>query len=350
MAKKRIISALVTMLMLITVLPVTGYAIDPIDLERETSLTVWFHDEDVNLPGVSFDLYRVADSGTFAEFSLTGEFAGYAADVTDLDAAGWKAATQTLTGYVLRDSVTPLSTGVTNEEGKVTFPNGEESMMPGLYLVVGHSKKIGGYRYTPEPLLISLPNRAVEEHQWTYDVITSPKYNRVPAGGSTPTEPTYVDRKVLKVWEDGDSENRPESIDVQLLKNGEVVDTVTLSAENNWRYRWSELDAEEEWRVVEKNTPAGYTVTVTQEGITFVMTNTYTESEEPPPPELPGEEPPLDEVPDEEPPLAGPPDEEPPLAVLPQTGQLWWPVPVLAQAGLILFLMGWTRKEKWREG
>ena len=49
MAKNRIISALLTLLMLVAVLPVTGYAIDPIDLEQETTLTVWFHDEDKNL-------------------------------------------------------------------------------------------------------------------------------------------------------------------------------------------------------------------------------------------------------------------------------------------------------------
>ena len=34
------------------------------------------------------------------------------------------------------------------------------------------------------------------------------------------------------------------------------------------------------------------------------------------------------------------PDDEVPLGPLPQTGQLWWPVPVLALLGLVLLLAG----------
>ena len=338
MAKNRIAGLLLCLLMLVAVLPERAYAIDPIDLERETTLTVWFHDEDKNLPGVRFDLYRVADSGRFAEFTLTGEFSEYPVVINDLDAAGWKAAAETLAGYVQRDKVTPLDSGTTGEDGKVTFPTGEEiKLMPGLYLVVGAVRSIGGYRYMPQPLLISLPNRVAEEHQWSYDVTTSPKYERKPTGGGGPGEST-LERKVLKVWDDGDSEDRPESIQVQLLKNGEVMETVTLSAENNWRYTWSGLNAEDTWQVVEKETPEGYTVTVGREGITFVMTNTKGPDEEipeEPTPEGPTEPP--EELPDEPTPT-GP--------TLPQTGQLWWPVPVLACAGMLLFLLGWARKEK----
>ena len=64
----------------------------------------------------------------------------------------------------------------------------------------------------------------------------------------------------------------------------------------------------------------GYTVTVTREGITFVVTNTYGETIE-----------------DEETPLAN----KPPL---PKTGQLWWPVPVLICAGLLLIIFGLLRR------
>lgn len=35
-----------------------------------------------------------------------------------------------------------------------------------------------------------------------------------------------------------------------------------------------------------------------------------------------------------------------PLANLPQTGQLWWPVPLLAMAGIMLVMLGiiWNRR------
>ena len=346
MAKNRIFSALLTVLMLVTVLPVTGYAVDPIDPEREATLTVWFHDGNKNLPNVSFDLYRVADAGRFAEFTLTGDFAGYPVEINGLDAAGWKAAAQTLSGYVRRDNIAPLDHGATNREGRVTFPTGETRLTAGLYLLMSQPKTVGGSRYTQEPQLISLPNRAEEDHQWSYDVLISPKFSKTPedSPGSR-----YVERKVLKVWKDGEGGNRPQSIRVQLLKNGKVEETVTLSAKNNWRYSWDNLDAAEEWQVVEKETPEGYKVTVTREGITFVMTNTWDEPEEPPkePPGKPPEEPP------EEPPEPGteiPEEPVPKGPKLPQTGQLWWPVPLLALAGMALFLAGWMRKDRRSEG
>lgn len=34
------------------------------------------------------------------------------------------------------------------------------------------------------------------------------------------------------------------------------------------------------------------------------------------------------------------PDEDVPLAMLPQTGLLWWPVPVMAMAGIALVIFG----------
>ncbi len=70
---------------------------------------------------------------------------------------------------------------------------------------------------------------------------------------------------------------------------------------------------------------------------------TETLSEESPE-EVPPEEPPEEEPPAEEPPEENPPREDPPDTVtdppLPQTGQLNWPIPVLAAGGLLLVTLG----------
>lgn len=68
-----------------------------------------------------------------------------------------------------------------------------------------------------------------------------------------------------------------------------------------------------------------YTVLVTQEGTTFVVTNTYDEGtpENPEQPENP---------------------DQPGNPTLPQTGQLWWPVPVLVAGGLLLIVIGLLRR------
>ena len=97
-------------------------------------------------------------------------------------------------------------------------------------------------------------------------------------------------------------ERRPDAIIVQLLRDSQVYDTVTLNAGNNWRHTWVGLDDAFNWRVVEYETPEGYTVTVEREGITFVMTNSQ-----------------IEEIPDEQTPEGGrPPGENtPPLENIP---------------------------------
>lgn len=35
---------------------------------------------------------------------------------------------------------------------------------------------------------------------------------------------------------------------------------------------------------------------------------------------------------------------------LPQTGQLWWPVPILALTGMVFFMLGWHKRCRFREG
>lgn len=83
-----------------------------------------------------------------------------------------------------------------------------------------------------------------------------------------------------KVWT-GDTENHPDSVQVQLLKNGEVFDTQTLSAANQWVYTWGGLDQDDTWDVQEVAIE-GYTTTYTREGNDILITNDKP-GEQPPP-------------------------------------------------------------------
>ena len=133
---------------------------------------------------------------------------------------------------------------------------------------------------------------------------------------------------------------------MQLLRDGKVWDTVTLTAANNWRYTWTGLDSGHRWTVVEKELD-GYTVEVTREGITYVITNTYTEEDEPEPivPDKPSPgTPDIPTGPPSEPDYPAKPESKPSGPKLPQTGQLWWPVPALTAAGLLLIVWGLLRR------
>ena len=86
-----------------------------------------------------------------------------------------------------------------------------------------------------------------------------------------PPTPNYSYLTVKKIWQDGGSANRPETITVNLLRNGQYYSKVELSSANQWTYTWSRLDTDYKWSVKEAKVPAGYTATYKTEGnITFI--------------------------------------------------------------------------------
>lgn len=296
--------ALAALVLLACALAVTAVA-QTIDLERENTLTVSFGESGEGFPEVEFSLYPVAALTEEGEYALTGDFGQYPVSLEDLDSSGLRSLAQTLDAYVARDTLTPLLSQKTGEDGRVSF----DGLSPGLYLVLGESYTQDNTVYTPSPMLFYLPDQG-EDGGWEYEVTASCKFDQ------EETTDTTVSRKVQKVWKDnGNQSKRPEMVFVQLLENGAVVDTVALSEENNWEYTWEGLDASSRWQVAETSVPDGYTVTVTQEGTLFVVTNTY-----------PGKTPPK----------------------LPQTGLLWWPVPLLACAGLVLVIAGAAARRRGR--
>lgn len=318
---KRLCALLLT-LAAVLVLPLNALAAGRIDLTRDVGLTLSYKEGETPLAGASFRIYLVATMDAYGELTVTETFKGYSVDIRGKNDAAWHHLADTLAGYVLRDNVAPADSGKTDTHGQLVFPTDGGRLTAGLYLVTGQRHTQNGFRYDPAPFMVLLP--AQEANEWVYDVHAAPKADISPL----PEEGGTVARKVLKVWDDS-GEGRPSSVTVQLLRDGKVYDTVTLSAENRWQHRWSELDDVYVWQVVEKTVPEGYTVSVGREGITLVITNTAAAPTVPPPSE-----------PSAPPSPPTPTDDTPRQPTLPQTGQLWWPVPLLALAGLLLTAAG----------
>ena len=169
-------------------------------------------------------------------------------------------------------------------------------------------------------------------------------YDRPGGGGSTPT---YTSLTVNKVWAGDGEVERPASVTVQLYRNGAVYSTITLSAANNWSYTWRNLLDTDTWTVGEIDVPEGYTSSMSKDGTTVTITNTYTPDtpdipdEDTPRTDIPDEDPPLTDIPEEEPPLTDIPDEEIPLDEAPATGDprhiaLWGVMCVLSLIGTII--------------
>lgn len=179
----------------------------------------------------------------------------------------------------------PSQTVVTDHQGKAVC-----SELPlGLYFVK-QSREVEGFALC-SPFLVTIPMETDSGYQ--YHVDASPKTDVVRLAEIT----------IKKVWNNGNSTKIPESITVQLLRDGEVVETAILNAQNNWQITYKNLPESDGYSIKEVNVPQGFTATYAKNGYVFTVTNT------------------------------------PSLA---QTGQVVWPIPVFALAGIVFLMIGFA--------
>lgn len=305
----RIFCLVLCVVLLLGVLPLTASALDVIDTTAEASLELHYVHEDTPLAEVPFDIYRVASVDGYGSFTVLAPFLEYPLDFSDMTQDKWAVLANTLAGYVQRDALTPTAFGATDSNGTLTF----DGLETGLYLVIGARSFDGTYFYTPAPSFVCLPSVDAQTGEWDYHPVINPKMSVKEHYNNEKTT-----RKVLKVWNDnGNTSSRPAEITVELLCDGKTYATVKLNKDNKWSYEWTDLDKNHNWTVIEHEVK-GYTVETVTNGITITLTNT---------PENP------------EPPPHNPPD-------VPQTGLLWWPVPILFGAGLLFLMVALIYKRK----
>ena len=375
---KRLSLILLGLFIVSMLFPLTVFSESNADPKRNISLTITYLDEGAPLINAEFDIYLVATVDAQNRMTPTPSFRGYSVNYQNTSNEALRALATTLEGYILRDNIPPTGTGRTDSEGKVYFPDTGVKMQPGLYMAMGQRHIQSGFYYDASPFMIFLPHQNEDTEEWNYNVTVNSKYDSgtVP---NNPENPVLVERKVLKVWNDNGYEHkRPKQVIVQLLRDRTIFDTVILNAENNWRFRWEGLDDQYRWTVVEKE-PNNYTVQVTREGITFVVTNTYTGGDtpgqvtttRPTPTTLPNETTdtnrttrPVNTMPDrttekytrhtttkiygsiegdsDVTESSTKPNNKP--ETLPKTGQLWWPVPFLICFGLLFIVIGLVQR------
>ena len=196
-----------------------------------------------------------------------------------------------LDAYLSENPVSAIK-NITDEEGKVTFSN----LKLGLYFV-RQTGAVEGFAPCTS-FLVTVPNQT--EDGYVYEVNASPKTQVVKLTTIT----------IKKVWNTDASTKAADSVTVQLLKAGTVVKTAVLNTQNNWQVSFPDMPESDAYSIKEINIPKGFTATYNQKGYEFTVTNT---------------------------------------ASLAQTGQLIWPIPVLAGAGVLLLVAGFVLLQKKRE-
>lgn len=211
---------------------------------------------------------------------------------------------------VLRSQKTPLATGQTNSQGNLRF----QGLANGTYLLTGTPFRMQDELCEPEMILVTLPAKDVNGNPANI-VILRPKFEIRDAQ----QEMQY---KVIVLWEDvpgAKNKVHPETAEVFLYRNGSVAQSLVLGTPENWQYTWTETDPSAIWAALE-TIPQGYTVRYERQGNTLIIINTPIVKQH----------------------------QNTTEDKLPQTGQLWWPVPILAMSGFVLLLLGWLRRKESR--
>lgn len=238
-----------------------GAGAESIDVSREAELSVSYAVEGKPIADVAFSLYRVADVDAGGSFSLAGQFSGVPVSLSGLNSEGMRNLAQTLSGYVAVNGYSPDATGKTDSQGRLRFGR----VPTGLYLVTGETVVRGGIFYNPGATMVCLPTLE-DDGDYNYVVTMKAKQDFYPL--------TRV--RVQKRWVDGGArDSRPDGITVSLLRDGEVYDSQELTAEGDWQYEWTGLNANSVWNVVEDPQPENYDVTVSVDGDEFIVTNRF---------------------------------------------------------------------------
>lgn len=268
---------------ILAALPLTAMA-QQFDPDQPGSITVTLVSRDGTQPmeGAELSVFHIAtvgadENGTLF-YAYTDAFSDCGVELDDSELV------KTLEFFVSGKNI-PAQKIVTDAQGKAICKN----LPLGLYFVK-QTGTVEGFAHCAS-FLVTLPMKT--DSGFRYDVDASPK---------TDVE-KLVSVTIKKIWNTDKSTTIPKSVIVQLLRHEELVQTATLSQENDWQVTYTGLPESDGYNIKEVNVPKGFTATYTQKGYTFTVTNT---------------------------------------ASLAQTGQLIWPIPVLAMAGLFFLVTGFA--------
>ncbi len=296
MINRKTLCSLIAVVLLVIPCMTVFTSASTVNTQQQVSLAI----KDVPLSDIIFSAYLVAHMDGEGGFTVSDAFADSEVELNDdTDTAQLSSS---LVKYVLKNKIASDAEAVSDKLGVASFERSD--LKQGLYLVTAQRTVKDGKTYCISPFMASLPY--IYENTVNYDVIADAKFELLPS----------IDLyKVYKVWSDvGVEDKRPQSINISLYCDGEVHEKITLPHNGAWKYEWNDLPTDHIWWVEEDDVD-DYRFSVTENGSSFTVVNTYTGSYPPPQEDIPS------------------------------TGQLWWPVPVLLCAGLALIVCGLVRRK-----
>ncbi len=323
--------------------------------EREIRIQYCYHDT-LPLAGATLRLYEVGQLNSEGKPVLNRSFASFRTALSLDERSRWPELAEELAAFVEAGTPAPAQTTRAGADGSARFPVAGATLRDGLYLIVAAPHVQDGYVYSGRALLLELPYYDKESGASYTKLNAQPKIDRSVFEG--------VFCSVIVVWiDEGYEQYRPATVNVDLLCDSAIVDSATVGAKQNWRHTFTGLHRETElaapapryqltalssrqtaepvylegWidqeptRVwtVKQNAVERYTTSYDRVDDTFIITNRIKLTPSPSP------------SPTASPKPSQKPDQKP--EQIWQTGQLWWPVPLLCLAALAALLVGLRR-------
>ena len=250
------------------------------------SISVTLEDKNKNkINDVTVYLCQVAELSNNGYYP-TPEFENSGISISGLINSPDESSAKSVADYIKNNQIKTLS--AVSENSKATF-----SDLPlGIWVAFCDENS----KYTFNPYIIFLPYES--GGKLYYEVSSVPKIED--------SKPNEISIYVVKKWDDKNNaaKKRPDFVNIELLNGSKVVSTAELSELNGWSHTFAGVSKDGVYSVREKavaNYKADYSGD-TANG--FVVTNTYN-----------GEK-------------------------LPQTGQYWWPIILIAIASVGFIALG----------
>jgi hypothetical protein len=240
---------------------------EPISADTNCSLSISYCSGSIAFSELPVKLYKIADVSADYQYTLTSSFEKSNLNLNGMRTVGeWNVIRTTLETFILANEVAADFNAVTDFEGKASF----DALKPGLYLSITECIMKDETTYVFDSTVIALPGLSADG-LWQYQVDVTSKSEIIP-----PIEnDEEIELKVLKLWKgDSGSSTRPTTIEIDIFRNGTSYQNVTLSEDNHWTYTWSAKDDGSDWKIIERNIPTGYTMTIEERETSFVLTNT----------------------------------------------------------------------------
>ena len=288
--KRRIFSFLTAFVLLLNLGSMALAA--TVDLTEEGSITVDMRYHYIPVPGGDLTLYRVGEvaleNGEYG-FRPTDDFADYQGSFEDIESPELP---EELSEYARQHRIKGETQSI-GIDGSVTF----EGLTPDLYLLVQHNPAPG--YYPVNPFLVSIPH--LENGEYNYHVDASPKVEPEPV---IPTVPTCPSEPTEPSWPSEPTEPSGPTEPTEPSGPSEPTDPSNPSEPTEPSGPSEPTGPSNPFEPTEPSNPSEPTGPATPDTPTT-----------PPVPDQPG---------------------------LPDTGQLNWPIPVMALMGLTLFIIGWA--------